>query len=79
MSERGPAPDWRLRGQRYRLRAEICGECKEVIFPPRDICPRCGSHDTSTEVEYRPGVPPKEYRISKNLTFVVMPVESRQS
>lgn len=79
MSERGPAPDWRLRGQRYRLEGEVCGHCEAIIFPPRDFCPRCGSDDTSTKVEYRPGVAQKKYPISKDLTFVVMPVGVRQS
>jgi len=35
------ADDWRLRGQRYRLEAERCDHCGEMIFPPRDICPAC--------------------------------------
>ncbi len=38
------AGDWRLRGQRYRLEGEVCGGCRQVIFPPRDICPRCGEY-----------------------------------
>ena len=74
-----PAESWRGRISRYRLVAETCGNCGMVIFPPRDICPRCGSDDTSTKVEYRPGVAQKKYPISKDLTFVVMPVGVRQS
>lgn len=40
---------WRLRGQRYRMVGERCS-CGETIFPPRDICPRCGSKDTGSEI-----------------------------
>ena len=34
---------WRLNQQRYNLVGETCENCKEKIFPPRDICPNCGS------------------------------------
>jgi uncharacterized OB-fold protein len=33
--------NWRTRLQRYRLRAEVCNDCNNVIFPPRDVCPFC--------------------------------------
>jgi len=33
---------WRLKQQRYCLVGEICPHCDAKIFPPRDICPRCG-------------------------------------
>ena len=33
---------WRLKQQRYRLIGEECPHCEDKIFPPRDICPRCG-------------------------------------
>ncbi|NIS82640.1 MAG: transcriptional regulator [Anaerolineales bacterium] len=33
---------WRLKKQRYALVGEICPNCQEKIFPPRDICPDCG-------------------------------------
>lgn len=35
---------WRLEKVKYRLIGEICPnpECQEKIFPPRDICPKCG-------------------------------------
>lgn len=36
------APQWRLRKQRYGLVGEICGNCNQKLFPPRDICPDCG-------------------------------------
>jgi uncharacterized OB-fold protein len=34
---------WRLRKQRYGLIGEVCPHCDAKIFPPRDICPECGS------------------------------------
>jgi len=33
--------NWRTRQQRYSLRAEVCNECGNTIFPPRDVCPYC--------------------------------------
>lgn len=33
---------WRLKKVRYSLRGEICPQGHK-IFPPRDICPTCGS------------------------------------
>ncbi len=32
---------WRLRKQRYSLVGEVCGNCGNKIFPPRDVCPEC--------------------------------------
>ncbi|MCK4338548.1 MAG: Zn-ribbon domain-containing OB-fold protein [Candidatus Cloacimonetes bacterium] len=29
--------------QRYRLEAEKCMKCGKILFPPRLICPECGS------------------------------------
>jgi uncharacterized OB-fold protein len=34
---------WRLKQQRYGLIGEVCPNCDTKIFPPRDICPHCGS------------------------------------
>jgi hypothetical protein len=34
---------WRLRKQRYSLIGEVCPQCDAKIFPPRDVCPECGS------------------------------------
>jgi uncharacterized OB-fold protein len=34
---------WRLKQQRYGLIGEVCPNCDAKIFPPRDICPHCGS------------------------------------
>lgn len=33
---------WRLKKQRYALVGEVCPNCDDKIFPPRDICPNCG-------------------------------------
>jgi hypothetical protein len=33
---------WRLKKQRYALVGEICDNCDNKIFPPRDLCPECG-------------------------------------
>ncbi len=32
---------WRTTGQRYQLVGEVCPNCGEKIFPPRDVCPAC--------------------------------------
>jgi hypothetical protein len=32
---------WRTKKQRYRLQAEVCPTCVQVVFPPREICPHC--------------------------------------
>lgn len=32
---------WREIPQRYNLQASVCGSCKDVHFPPREICPKC--------------------------------------
>ena len=37
----GIAQNWRLRNQRYALVGEVCDDCGEKIFPPRDVCPHC--------------------------------------
>jgi uncharacterized OB-fold protein len=39
---------WRLKQQRYGLIGEVCPNCDEKIFPPRDICPHCGSDAKSS-------------------------------
>jgi uncharacterized OB-fold protein len=59
--------NWRLRRERLRMKGEFCGGCERAIFPPRDICPHCGSDDTSTIIEYRPGI---ERRIELTKTSV---------
>ena len=42
---------WRLRKQRYCLIGEVCPHCETAIFPPRDICPDCGS-EARTEMQF---------------------------
>ena len=33
---------WRTQKERYQLVGKVCEDCKEAIFPPRDLCPECG-------------------------------------
>lgn len=37
------ARHWRLSSQRYSLVGEVCPSCQAKIFPPRDLCPDCGT------------------------------------
>jgi hypothetical protein len=39
---------WRLKEQRYSLIGEVCPHCDAKIFPPRDICPKCGGEAKTT-------------------------------
>jgi uncharacterized OB-fold protein len=32
---------WRETPSRYNLYGRKCGNCGEVFFPPRDLCPKC--------------------------------------
>ena len=34
---------WRLKQQRYGLVGNVCTHCDTRIFPPRQVCPNCGS------------------------------------
>ena len=38
------ARHWRLKPQRYGLIGEVCPDCHEKIFPPRDVCPHCAEN-----------------------------------
>mgnify|MGYP000151674538 CR=1 FL=1 len=41
-----PSPRyWREMPQRYRYEASKCSKCGKVLFPPRIICPACGSRN----------------------------------
>jgi uncharacterized OB-fold protein len=41
-----PSPRYRREiPQRYRLEAGKCRNCGKILFPPRLICPACGSKD----------------------------------
>lgn len=36
---------WRNKKQRYSLQGDMCPECGQAIFPPREVCPFChGQH-----------------------------------
>jgi uncharacterized OB-fold protein len=43
-----PARYWREIPQRYRLEAGQCRSCKEIYFPPRLVCAKCGSRRFET-------------------------------
>ena len=34
---------WRTKKQRYSLQGGVCPSCTSAIFPPRNVCPHCGS------------------------------------
>jgi uncharacterized OB-fold protein len=34
---------WRLKQQRYGLVGKVCTHCDARLFPPREVCPNCGS------------------------------------
>jgi uncharacterized OB-fold protein len=36
---------WREIPQRYRFEAAKCRKCGKILFPPRLICPSCGSRE----------------------------------
>jgi len=38
---------WREIPQRYRLEGVICKNCNSSFFPPRIVCPNCGSKELS--------------------------------
>jgi uncharacterized OB-fold protein len=40
-----PSRYWREIPQRYRLEAEKCKGCGQILFPPRLICPQCGKRE----------------------------------
>ena len=46
---------WRLRKQRLNLIGEECPHCEVKIFPPRDICPRCGGGTLNNNLDVRMG------------------------
>ena len=45
------ARHWRLNRQRYQLIGEVCPECGNKMFPPRDVCPECS--DSSAQPEFQ--------------------------
>ncbi|MCP4898585.1 MAG: Zn-ribbon domain-containing OB-fold protein [bacterium] len=50
-----PAKAWREYPQRYRLEAATCDDCSKVLYPPRLVCPKCGSKNFTTTVLPRAG------------------------
>lgn len=34
---------WRLKKERYNMVGSVCPACGHKSFPPREICPSCGS------------------------------------
>lgn len=42
---------WRLNPQRYQLVGEVCPECGNKMFPPRDVCTEC--KDNSPQPEFK--------------------------
>lgn len=34
---------WRQNAQRYQLTGSVCLNCEEKHFPPRSVCPDCGT------------------------------------
>ena len=38
---------WRTQRSRYSLVGVACRDCEAKSFPPRDLCPRCGSSSLS--------------------------------
>ncbi|RLD15092.1 MAG: transcriptional regulator [Caldiserica bacterium] len=36
---------WREKKQRYRLEGSKCKKCSYTSFPPRKVCPKCGSEE----------------------------------
>ena len=46
---------WRLKRQMLSLIGEECPHCEVKIFPPRDICPRCGGGTLRNNLEVRMG------------------------
>ncbi|HIP56660.1 MAG TPA: Zn-ribbon domain-containing OB-fold protein [Ignisphaera aggregans] len=40
-----PARVWRERSSRYRLEGTKCRSCGRVFYPPKPMCPVCGSRD----------------------------------
>ena len=45
---------WRLKTQRYRLEGSSCPICGQLIFPSRQVCPRCKGERTRSPGEPLP-------------------------
>ena len=53
---------WRTKKQRYSLHADVCVNCHQIVFPPREVCPHC--HKTA------------QRKAAPEVTVVLMPVAS---
>lgn len=40
---------WREIPQRYRLEGAVCKKCNFSFFPPRTVCPNCGSRELNLQ------------------------------
>ncbi len=40
---------WRETPQKYRLEGAICKDCNFSFFPPRTVCPNCGSRELNLQ------------------------------
>ena len=60
-----PSRYWREIPQRYRLEAGKCQGCGFLCFPPRLVCPRCGSREFA---------PVRLARSGKLLTYTIIRV-----
>ena len=48
----GIARHWRLKSQRYQLVGEVCPNCNEKMFPPRDVCPECADNSYQPDFKF---------------------------
>ncbi|MGB8952118.1 MAG: Zn-ribbon domain-containing OB-fold protein [Candidatus Aminicenantales bacterium] len=64
-----PSRNWREIPQRYRLEAGKCKKCGFICFPPRLVCPQCGSREFE---------PVKLVEQGKVMTFTIIRVPPHQ-
>ncbi len=46
------ARHWRLKAQRYQLVGEVCPQCNNKMFPPRDVCPECADNSPQPDFKF---------------------------
>jgi len=44
------AQPWRMQAGRYRMQGTECVVCKNIDFPARQICSKCGGHDNVEKI-----------------------------
>ncbi len=80
-----PARVWRERGPRYRLEGTRCRSCGRVFYPPKPMCPICGSRDVERIVLPQRGkvitwtvqhVVPEGYRVRAPLVIAIIELEN---